>query len=85
MSSMSIIVADIFPKRLKELRLLYGYTQQQIAELLHIKQQSYIRYEYGTGDPNLQTLVILSEICNVSVDYLLGKENIFNSLKGDFG
>ena len=76
MSSMNKTVAATFPKRLKELRLQYGYTQQQIAELLHIKQQSYIRYEYGTGEPNLQTLVLLSDIYNVSVDYLLGKEDI---------
>lgn len=76
MSSMNTIVAEIFPKRLKELRLQYGYTQNQVAEFLHIKQQSYTRYEYGTGEPNLQTLVLLSEIFNVSVDYLLGKENV---------
>ena len=65
-------VLQIFPKRLKELRLEAGYTQTALAELLHIKQQSYIRYEYGTGEPNLQTLVTLSEIFGVSVDYLLG-------------
>ena len=65
-------VLQIFPKRLKELRLEAGYTQTALAELLHIKQQSYIRYEYGTGEPNLQTLVNLSEIFGVSVDYLLG-------------
>ena len=66
----------IFSKRLKELRLMYGYTQSQVAAMLNIKQQSYIRYEYGTGEPNLQTLVMLSDIYNVSVDYLLGKSEI---------
>ena len=73
MSSMEINVNEFFPKRLKELRLQFGYTQTQLAKLLHIKQQSYIRYEYGTGEPNLQTLVNLSFIFNVSVDFLLGK------------
>ena len=67
---------SVFSKRLKELRLMYGYTQTQVANMLNIKQQSYIRYEYGTGEPNLQTLVLLSEIYNVSVDYLLGKSEI---------
>ncbi len=55
---------------------MYGYTQTQVANMLNIKQQSYIRYEYGTGEPNLQTLVMLSEIYNVSIDYLLGKAEI---------
>ena len=75
MSSMSEIIL-IFSKRLKELRSMYGYTQTQVANMLNIKQQSYIRYEYGTGEPNLQTLVMLSEIYNVSIDYLLGKAEI---------
>lgn len=61
-----------FAQRLKELRLEKGMTQQQIASLLNIKQQSYTRYEYGTGEPSLQTLIKLAEIFEVSTDYLLG-------------
>ena len=63
---------DILAKRLKELRLENGYTQMQLADKLHIKQQSYIRYEYGSGQPSLETLVELAKIYNVSTDYLLG-------------
>ena len=62
----------IFSKRLKELRLASGMTQQQVAEQLQIKQQSYARYEYGTGEPNLQTVVEIARIFDVSSDYLLG-------------
>ena len=61
-----------FAQRLKELRLENKMTQQQIASLLNIKQQSYARYEYGTGEPSLQTLIKLAEIFSVSTDYLLG-------------
>ena len=61
-----------FTQRLKELRLENGMTQQQIASLLNIKQQTYTRYEYGTGEPSLQTLIKLAEIFSVSTDYLLG-------------
>ncbi len=75
MSSMKN-VSEIFPKRLKELRLQGNLTQTEIAEKLHIRQQSYARYEYGTGEPNLQTLYDLSEIFGVSTDYLLGKTDI---------
>lgn len=72
---MSIIIAkkmDKFKERLKELRLEHGMTQQYLAGLLYIKQQSYIRYEYGTGEPNLQTLIRLAQIFGVTTDYLLG-------------
>lgn len=61
-----------FACRLKELRLEKGYTQQALAEKLNIKQQSYIRYEYGTGEPSLDTLKKLAVILEVSSDYLLG-------------
>jgi transcriptional regulator with XRE-family HTH domain len=62
----------IFSERLKELRVSSCYTQQQIAEKLNIKQQSYSRYEYGNGEPSLETLVKIAKIFDVSSDYLLG-------------
>ncbi|MDE5729372.1 MAG: helix-turn-helix transcriptional regulator [Clostridia bacterium] len=62
----------IFSNRLRELRIASGMTQRQVAELLQIKQQSYARYEYGTGEPNLQTVTEIAKIFDVSCDYLLG-------------
>lgn len=47
-------------------------TQQNLANLLNIKQQSYIRYEYGTGEPSLDTLIKMAKIFEVTTDYLLG-------------
>lgn len=63
---------DIFSKRLKELRKSAGYSQQQIAEKLKIRQQSYTRYESGIGEPNLETVAEIAKIFEVSADYLLG-------------
>lgn len=65
----------IFSERLKELRKVSGYTQQQIAEKLNVRQQSYMRYENGTGEPNLETVAAISKIFDVTVDYLLGLDN----------
>lgn len=61
-----------FSQRLKELRLEHSMTQQEIASLLNIRQQSYIRYEYGTGEPSLNTLMSIAKIFEVLTDYLLG-------------
>ncbi|MCH5161899.1 MAG: helix-turn-helix transcriptional regulator [Clostridiales bacterium] len=63
---------EIFSKRLKELRIAAGYTQQQMADKLCIRQQSYTRYENNAGEPNLSTVVTISKIFDVSCDYLLG-------------
>ncbi len=61
-----------FSKRLKEIRIENGFTQQKIAEELGIKQQSYARYELGRGEPSLLTLVKIAKIFGVTTDYLLG-------------
>ena len=63
---------EIFAKRLKELRLENGYTQQKVAEIIGIKQQSYARYEADTGEPSLQTVVKIARLYGVASDYLLG-------------
>jgi len=47
-----------------------------MATMLGIKQPSYIRYENGTSEPKLETLVKIADIFDVSVDYLLGRKDI---------
>ena len=64
----------IFCNRLIEQRKLNKMTQRQVAEKLGIKQPSYIRYEKGDAEPSLTNLVKLSDLFDVSVDYLLGRE-----------
>jgi len=67
---------QIFNKRLCEQRTLNGYTQKQMADFLGIAQPSYIRYENGTAEPTLENLVKLADIFEVSVDYLLGRDDL---------
>ena len=63
----------IFQERLIEQRKLNKLTQRQVAEFLGIAQPSYIRYENGSSQPTLETLVKLADYFDVSVDYLLGR------------
>ena len=63
----------IFQERLIEQRKLNKATQRQLAEYLQIAQPSYIRYENGSAEPNLETLVKIADYFDVSVDYLLGR------------
>ena len=64
----------IFQERLIEQRKLNKLTQRQIAEKLGIAQSSYIRYENGSAEPTLETLVKLADLFDVPVDYLLGRK-----------
>ena len=66
---------EIFANRLKELRTQQKLSQRDMAEKLHIKQQSYSRYELATGEPSLATLREIAIFFDVSTDYLLGLED----------
>lgn len=62
----------IFAERLKELRKENNLSQRQMAEILFIKQQSYIRYEKNTSEPSYEMLIVIAKYFKVSTDYLLG-------------
>ncbi len=62
-----------FQQRLLELRKQHRFTQCQIAEYLHITQPSYIRYEKGSAEPSIDTLIRLADLFDVSIDYLVGR------------
>lgn len=58
--------------KLKEARKQAGYTQEQIAELLKIPQNTISRYEKGKREPDLETLGRLIDFYEVSADWILG-------------
>lgn len=58
-------------KRLKELRLQKGLTQQQVATAIGKTYQAYSYYENGKRDPDTETLKLLADFFEVTVDYLL--------------
>lgn len=57
--------------RIKELRKEKGYTQQQVADILGVKRQVYRRYETGERMIPVCLLIRLSELYDVSCDYIL--------------
>lgn len=62
--------------KLKELRQLKGLSQQELADYLHCTAVSYSRYENGSRTPSLELLVQLADYFDVTLDYLLGRQNI---------
>lgn len=63
-------------KRLKEARQKAGYTQKEAAEKLNIGNNNLSNYERDYRDPDTDTLLKLSNLYNVSTDYLLGKDEV---------
>ena len=64
----------MFSRRLKELRASAGLSQKALASKLFVSQQAVARWETDKATPNPETLAKLSEIFDVSTDYLLGRE-----------
>ena len=60
----------------RNLRIDGGYTQQQIADYLHIKQNTYSQYEIGVLNYPVEVLSKLADFYGVSVDYLLGRTDV---------
>ena len=65
-------------KRLKELRIEHGYTQEQLAFILHTRQEQYSKYESGKRELPLKHLIALCCLYRVSADYVLGIEKFIN-------
>ena len=57
--------------RLRDLREDHDMTQSAIAELLHIKQNTYSQYENGQRQIPLDLLMRLAAFYQTSTDYLL--------------
>lgn len=60
--------------QLKSSRENKGLSQMDVAKKLNITRQSISKWETGKGYPDLDNLVLLSEIYEISIDELL-KEN----------
>lgn len=58
--------------RIRDLREDADLSQQKLAELLHVSQTTYSRYETGVLDIPSASLIALARFYKISVDYLLG-------------
>jgi transcriptional regulator with XRE-family HTH domain len=63
-------------KRLKELRESRDLTQQELAKIINLSQQTIGHYEVGRAKPDVDTLNLLANFFGTTVDYLLSRTNI---------
>lgn len=59
-------------QRLRNLREDLDLNQTAVAQVLHVSQTTYSRYENGTLDIPSASLIMLARFYGTSVDYLLG-------------
>ncbi len=61
--------------RLKDIREDLDLTQSEVAEHLHIRQNTYSQYENGQRGLPIDILIRLARYFNTSTDYILGLTN----------
>ena len=57
--------------RVKEYRIIKGYTQRELAEILGIKQNTYSDKERGKTNFTIDEIKIIKELFSVTYDELL--------------
>ena len=65
-----------FSERLKEIREDNDYSRKDLAAAINVSTAAISNYENGNREPDLITLMQISEYLNVSVDYLIGQTDV---------
>ena len=59
-------------ERIRNLRIDKGLTQEALAKVLNIKQNTYSQYKIGVLNYPLEVVIQLAVYYHTSVDYLVG-------------
>ncbi len=73
----------MFGSRLREARMNKGYTQQKLADMINVGLRSYQNYEGNDRHPTYELLVQIADILDVSIDWLLGRDEWLASHKNN--
>ena len=69
---------------IKDIRMRKGLTQSEVASALGVSSVVYSRYENGKRQPSIDTLIQMADIFGVTVDYLLGRQDIEDSTLSEY-
>ena len=61
-------------EKIFKLRKGKGMSQEELAEKLNVSRQAVSRWEMGTAQPDVQNLLQISKLFDVTTDYLLNDE-----------
>ena len=74
MQESDLIISNVFPQRLKEIRIKKGLTQTELGEKVGVKQSTFTNWENGKREPNFEIVIKLADLLEVSVDWLFGRK-----------
>ena len=62
-----------FAENLKQIRKKRNITQEQLADIISVSRQAISKWESGFGYPEVETLLIIAQELNTSLDYLFSE------------
>lgn len=65
----------IIGNRIKKARILKGYNQQELGDMLDVSKVSVCGYEKGNRTPTIDNFIKLLEILDCEPNYLLGRDH----------
>ena len=65
----------IFADRIKKIRGEFNISQERLAEKLNVSRQAVAKWEAGNAMPDIDNLVEISNMFQVSLDYLIKNSN----------
>ena len=75
----------MFHDRLKQIRKAKGFTAQEISDSLETSLRNYRKYESGDHNPPLDMLVKIADLLDISIDYLLCRDEFLKNHKEQKG
>ncbi|MBE6793564.1 MAG: helix-turn-helix transcriptional regulator [Ruminococcaceae bacterium] len=63
-------------EKLKQLRELSGFTQENIGKLLSVDRSTYSNYERSVTEPDVSTLKKLAKVFSVDLNFLLSSNDV---------
>lgn len=64
-----------FCDKLQTLRKSKGITQEELAEKLNVSRAAVAKWEAGQSYPDISNLIQISDLMNVTVDYLVREQS----------
>jgi transcriptional regulator with XRE-family HTH domain len=65
---------EIFANNIRKIRLGYGLSQEEFADILQVSRAAYAKWEEQKSKPRVKVLVLISQMCNVRIEDLLCRE-----------
>lgn len=75
---------NVFSSRLKYVRQSKNLTQKQLALMIDVSPAMMCKYETSEAYPSYETLIKISQVLEISLDYLCGIEYSLNDNNSEY-